>query len=47
MARKILEDNASNEYFKDLIAGIRHEISENLDVQIEVLDNIRKNQAKL
>ena len=47
MARKRLEVNANDEYFKDLIAGICYEISENSDVQIQVLDNIRRNQTKL
>ena len=48
VARKKLEEgNVDDEYFMDLIAGIRHEISKNADVQVEVLANIRRNLKKL
>ena len=47
MTRERLEENANDEYLKDLIRGICCVISKNVDVQIEVLDNIRRNQDKI
>ena len=48
MTLKKLEENVNDdEYLMDLIEGIRYVISKNVDVQIEVLDNIRRNQTKL
>ena len=47
IAREKLERNANDEHLMDLIVNICHEISENVDAQIRILVNIRKNQAKL
>ena len=43
MTREKLEENVNDEYLMDLIAGIRHVISKNMDVQIQILANIRRN----
>ena len=47
ITRKKLEENVNDKYLMLLIEGFRHLISENVDTQIKVLANIRKNQAKL
>ena len=47
LKRKRVEDNMNDEFLKMIIEGILQEISENTNVEINVLENIRKNQAKL
>ena len=45
--RKRLEENGSDEFLKEVIVGTLREISENTDVQVQVLERIRRKQAKL
>ena len=45
--RERLDENGSDEFLKEVIVGTLREISENADVQVQVLESIRRKQAKL
>ena len=45
--RKRLDEDGGDEFLKEVIVGTLRGISENVDVQVQVLESIRRKQAKL